>query len=361
MPDSTHLPAADDPDKPPGAAARRTVVTGIKATGTPHLGNLAGAIRPALDLAAAGADDCLYFIADYHALTGEADAAGIRAATRAVAAAWLACGLEPERSALFRQSAVPEVMELNWILACACPKGFMNRAHAYKAAVAANAAGKGKGQGRDPDAGVSMGLFSYPVLMAADILAYGADAVPVGRDQLQHLEYARDLAERFNRRHGPVFRVPQALVRADMEVLPGLDGEKMSKSRGNTIPLFAEPDAIRDLVARIRTDARVPGEPKDPETSAVFRLYAAFASPRQAETMRLRFHGGISWADAKEELAALLVRVLEEPRRRHRELSGDAALLDRVLEAGAARARERAAPVLEAARSAVGLDRRLAG
>lgn len=345
--------AAAPPADP--ADARRRVLTGIKATGTPHLGNLAGAIRPGLELAAAPETDALFFIADYHALTAHIDADVLRQSVRAVAAAWMACGLDPAFTPMFRQSAVPEVMELSWILSCACPKGFMNRAHAYKAAVASN---RGKGA-KDDDRGINMGLFGYPILMSADILAHGTNLVPVGRDQVQHIEFARDLAQRFNQRHGDVFTLPVASIRDDT-VLPGLDGRKMSKSYGNTIPLFAPPDALRALVARIKTDARRPGEPKEPNASTVFQIYAAFATATETESMRLRFHGGISWADAKSELTALLLKTLEEPRRRYVELSADTALLDRVLADGADQARSTARHTLDAARQAIGLDRTLA-
>src|SRR5690606_9503354 len=274
------------------------ILTGITTSGTPHLGNYVGAIRPAV--AASRADDAesFYFLADLHSLIKAQDPARTQRSTLEIAATWLACGLDPERVWFYRQSDVPEITELTWLLTCVAAKGILNRAHAYKAAVDRNRA-----EGEDDDAGVNAGLFMYPVLMAADILLFNADEVPVGRDQVQHIEMARDFGQRFNHIYGrEYFRLPEAAVEESVATLPGLDGRKMSKSYDNTIPLFAPRATLRKLVASIVTDSRAPGEPKDADASNVFQLYQAFASDEETAAMRRAFEQGIAWGEAKQQL-----------------------------------------------------------
>jgi tryptophanyl-tRNA synthetase len=321
-------------------------ITGIKPTGRPHLGNYLGMIQPALELARSG--EALFFVADYHALTIP-PAERVRERVLDLAATLIAFGLDTERNILYRQSDLPELCELTWILGCTCPKGLLNRAHAYKAAVADNEA-----HGRAADQGIGAGLFSYPVLMAADILAHRAEAVPVGRDQRQHVEIARDVAESFNRIYGPVLVLPEAVVDERVRTVPGLDGRKMSKSYGNQIPLSAAPDEIRRLVSRIVTDSRPAGEPKEPDT--ILALYRSAAPAADARDLERRYRaGGVGYAEAKAMLGEAIERLLAPARQRHAELMADPQELKDILARGAARARASAAPVLQAVRSATGL------
>jgi tryptophanyl-tRNA synthetase len=321
-------------------------ITGIKPTGRPHLGNYLGMMQPALELARSG--EALFFVADYHALTIP-PAEQVRERVLDLAATLIAFGLDTERNILYRQSDLPELCELTWILGCTCPKGLLNRAHAYKAAVADNEA-----HGRAADQGIGAGLFSYPVLMAADILAHRAEAVPVGRDQRQHVEIARDVAESFNRIYGPVLVVPEAVVDERVMTVPGLDGRKMSKSYGNQIPLSAAPDEIRRLVSRIVTDSRAPAEPKEPDT--ILALYRSVAPEADARDLERRYRaGGVGYAEAKAMLAEATERLLAPARQRHAELMADPQGLKDILARGAARARASVAPVLRAVRSVTGL------
>ena len=331
------------------AARRPVAVTGIQSSGRPHLGNYLGMIRPALALA--GRHDVFYFIADAHALTTQRDGQAMRRHTHELAAAWIALGLDPRRMTLYRQSDVPEVFELTWVLACHTGKGLLNRAHAYKAATSANQAAGGPA-----DHGVNAGVFAYPLLMAADILLLGAEFVPVGRDQKQHVEIAREVAAAFNAVHGPVLVSPEALVDQRVATIPGLDGRKMSKSYGNTLPIFAEVDELRALVARIVTDSRPPEAPKDPETCRLFALYRHLAQPSAVAAMRARYlEGGVSYREVKEELVGLLEAGFGPARVAYQALLADPAELDRVLAAGAGGARASAAAVIERVRDAVGL------
>lgn len=324
-------------------------VTGIQSSGRPHLGNYLGMIRPALALA--GRHDVFYFLADAHALTTMRDGEAMRRHTHELAATWLALGVDPGRMTLYRQSDVPEVFELTWVLACHTGKGLLNRAHAYKAASSANQAA-----GRPPDHSVNAGVFAYPLLMAADILVLGAEVVPVGRDQKQHVEIAREVAAAFNVIHGPVLVSPEVLIDERVATIPGLDGRKMSKSYGNTLPIFAEVDELRALVARIVTDSRPPEAPKDSDTCRLFALYRHLAQPGSVAAMRSRYlDGGVSYREVKEELVGLLEAGFGPARVAYQTLLADPAELDRVLAAGAQRARERAAPVIERVRDVVGL------
>jgi tryptophanyl-tRNA synthetase len=330
----------------------RTILTGIKPTGTPHLGNLLGAIRPALRLAADPALRAFYFIADYHALTTVTDRDELRRLTHEVAATWLALGLDPERVLFYRQSDIPEIFELTWILTCFTPKGWMNKAHAYKARIADHeAAGV-----PDVDAGIHMGIYTYPILMAADILLFEADLVPVGEDQKQHVEIARDIAQRINHSYGTeLLKLPSALIDAGTAVIPGRDGRKMSKSYDNVIPLFAPAGRLRKLVNAIVTDSTPPEAPKDPATSVVFKIFEQFASREATDELRKRYLAGISWGDAKAALADLLEPQLAEPRERYQLLIAEPRRIDELLAAGRDRARALARPVIDRLRSAIGI------
>ncbi|MDV2452370.1 tryptophan--tRNA ligase [Xanthomonas hortorum] len=328
------------------------VLTGITTSGTPHLGNYVGAIRPAIQ-ASAGADaESFYFLADLHSLIKAQDPARTQRSTLEIAASWLACGLDPETVWFYRQSDVPETTELLWLLTCVAGKGILNRAHAYKAAV-----DKNRAEGEDEDAGVSAGLFMYPVLMAADILIFNAHKVPVGRDQIQHIEMARDFAQRFNHVYGrDFFTLPEAVIDEQVSTLPGLDGRKMSKSYGNTIPLFAPREELRKLVFSILTDSRAPGEAKDTQGSALFQLYQAFATPQETAAFAQAFADGIGWGDAKQQLFERIDQEITPLRTRYEALMAEPAKIEAILRAGGARLRTRyATPFLAELRAAVGL------
>ncbi|MGH8272845.1 MAG: tryptophan--tRNA ligase [Gammaproteobacteria bacterium] len=332
---------------------RKILVTGIKTTGTPHLGNLAGAIIPAIEASRDPDVRAFYFLADYHALIGVWNPEELRRSTLEIAAAWLAFGLDPERVVFYRQSDIPEIFELTWMLSCLTAKGLMNRAHAYKAAVADN---ETAGLAEDPDRGVTMGLYNYPILMAADILMFRANRVPVGRDQVQHLEMARDIAARFNHHFGERLVLPEVSVREEAAVLAGLDGRKMSKSYGNVIPLFAPRKQLRKMVFRIKTDSTPPESPKDPETSALYQIYRAFASTEQTRTLADDYRrGGIGWGGVKERLFEVLDGLLTEPRTRYLELTAEPEKIETILAEGAAKARAEAGPFLAELRAAIGL------
>jgi tryptophanyl-tRNA synthetase len=335
-------------------ADSKVSLTGIKPTGEPHLGNFIGAIKPALELA--GGAETIYFIADYHALTSVRDPELLARWTRSVAATWLAAGLDPERTIFYRQSDVPEIFELHWILSCFSAKGLMNRAHAYKAARDRNR----EAGVEDLDAGVNMGLFNYPVLMAVDILIMETDLVPVGKDQLQHVEYAADIAQAFNAVYGDSFRlkIPKAVVPTEDSgrALPGTDGRKMSKSYGNTIPLFAPEAELRKIVRRIPTDSTPVEAPKDPDASPVFQLLTHFASSEKTAEVRARLEaGGMGWGQLKDELYAVLNEELGPLRARYDALMQPGSELDELLALGAVKARRRARSVLEQVRKAIGI------
>ena len=326
------------------------VLTGITTSGTPHLGNYVGAIRPAIAASRAAGVESFYFLADYHALIKVDDPARIQRSTLEIAATWIACGLDPERVTFYRQSDIPEIPELTWFLTCVCGKGLLNRAHAYKAAVDKNTEAQ-----QDPDADVTAGLFMYPVLMAADILMFNAHQVPVGRDQIQHIEMARDLASSFNHRYGEHFVLPEALIEDHVATLPGLDGRKMSKSYDNTIPLFAPPEQLQKIIASIKTDSLAPGEPKTTDGSALFQIYQAFGSAAECDAMRQAYAQGIAWADAKHQLFERINQEISPLRARYEELMAHPEQLEALLQAGAAKARSMATPMMSRARHAVGL------
>ncbi|EED35319.1 tryptophanyl-tRNA synthetase [Luminiphilus syltensis NOR5-1B] len=326
------------------------VLTGITTSGTPHLGNYVGAIKPAIEASRRSDTDAYLFLADYHALIKCEDPEQVARSSKEIAAAWLALGLDPAGSHFYRQSDIPEVAELCWILCCNTAKGLMNRAHAYKAAVQANDASND-----DPDFGIKMGLFSYPILMAADILIFNAERVPVGRDQIQHVEMARDIAQRFNHHYEPLFTLPEAVVDDNVAVLQGLDGRKMSKSYNNTIPLFEGEKKLQKSINKIKTNLLEPGEPKDPDDSIVFQIWSAFADNEQRESMRQDFADGIAWGEAKKLLFKRINEELAPARERYQYLMDHPGELEDIMVAGAERVRPQASELLRQVRDAIGL------
>ena len=325
-------------------------LTGITTTGTPHLGNYVGAFRPAVEASRRPDTENFYFLADYHALIKCDQPARVQRSTLEIAACWLAVGLDPEQVLFYRQSDIPEIPELTWLLTCVTGKGLLNRAHAYKAAVDKNTAA-----GVDVDVEISAGLFMYPVLMAADILMFKAHKIPVGRDQVQHVEMARDIANSFNYLYGDLLVPPEAQVDENVALLPGLDGRKMSKSYDNAIPLFATRDQLRKQIAGIVTDSRAPGETKEVEGSPLFQVYEAFASTEETQQLRHAYADGISWADAKQTLFERIDREIAPMRERYQALVANPVELERILQAGAEKARARATPFMSELRQAVGL------
>ena len=331
--------------------SKTRVLTGITTSGTPHLGNYVGAIRPAIAASRTPGVESFYFLADYHALVKISDPARVQRSTLEIAAAWLACGLDPKSVWFYRQSDIPEIPELTWLLTCVAGKGLLNRAHAYKASVDRNRA-----EGEDDDAGISAGLFMYPVLMAADILLFNAHKVPVGRDQVQHIEMARDFGQRFNHLYGEHFTLPAAAIEEQVATLPGLDGRKMSKSYDNTIPMFAPRAELKKLIAGVLTDSRAPGEAKDTEASALFQIYQAFASADETAAMRQAYADGIGWADAKQKLFERIDAEVSPLREQYELLIAKPAEIEAILRDGAQRLRAaHATPMLQALREAVGL------
>ncbi len=328
------------------------ILTGITTTGTPHIGNYVGAIRPAIEASRQARAQSFYFLADYHALVKCHDPQVLRQSTLEVAATWLALGLDTDRSIFYRQTDIPEILELTWILTCMTAKGLMNRAHAYKAAVQENESIKAK----DPDKGINMGLFCYPVLMAADILLFKANKVPVGKDQIQHLEMARDIALRFNHTYGEIFVPPEAVTSDSTAVLHGLDGRKMSKSYNNTIPLFVPAKRLRKLIMKIKTNSQGPEEPKDPETCTLFQIYQAFAQPEEVEALRIRYAQGIAWGEMKQLLFEYINNLLEAPRARYEELLQHPEHIEKILQEGAHKAREYSRPFLTSVRKVIGVQ-----
>ena len=330
---------------------KKIALTGIKPTGTPHLGNYLGMIKPALELV----DDyqALYFIADYHALITVKDRKELARQVYEVAATWLTLGLDHRKVTFFRQSDIPEIFELAWILSCFTAKGLLNRAHAYKAAVAANVE-----KGRSPDTGINSGLFNYPVLMAADILLFGSRIVPVGSDQKQHVEIARDIAAMVNQTCGHVFSLPEQLIRSDVMTIPGIDGRKMSKTYGNTIPIFAEPGLLRKRVMGIVTDSKRPEEPKNPDGCNVFAIYKHFASPQSVKRTRRDYSmGGLAYSVIKQELLGVLEEKFKSLRATYLNLLGTPDRIDQILARGAAEARKIATPIMENVRRTIGTRR----
>lgn len=338
------------------SSAPLRVLTGITPSGTPHLGNYVGSIRHSVRQSVAPGVESFFFLADYHALIKVQEPALIQRSTLEIAASWLACGLDPERVTFYRQSDIVEIPELTWFLTCVTGKGVLNRAHAYKAQLDKNVA-----KGEDPDADVTAGLFMYPVLMGADILMFNAHKVPVGRDQVQHIEMARDMAQRFNHQYGEHFTLPEAEIDDAVATLPGLDGRKMSKSYGNTIPLFAPRAQLQKQIASIVTDSRAPGEPKDTEGSALFQIYQAFASAEETEALRKAYADGIGWGDAKQLLFERIELEVAPLRARYDALMNDPAEIERILRIGAEKASALSKPFMARLRHAVGLRNLAAG
>ncbi|MEM6820263.1 MAG: tryptophan--tRNA ligase [Pseudomonadota bacterium] len=326
-------------------------LTGITTTGTPHIGNYVGAIRPGIESSRDAKRENFYFLADLHALVKSEDPEKIQQSTLEIAASWLALGLDTDNTVFYRQSDIPEIPLLTWVLSSQTAKGLMNRAHAYKAAVDANAASGNK----DDDKGITMALFSYPVLMAADILMFSATHVPVGRDQKQHVEMARDIAQRFNHHYGELLTLPEPVIDDNTAVLKGLDGRKMSKSYGNTIPLFEPSKRLRKLVMKIKTNSLEPGEPKDPDDSTLFEIYRAFATQEESAAMAEQFREGIAWGAAKQELFEYVDAHIAPAREEYERLIADPGHVERVLLEGAEKARSVATPLMDRIRSAIGL------
>lgn len=330
--------------------SRPRVLTGITTTGTPHLGNYVGAIKPAILASKNENFDSFLFLADYHAIIKNNQPELIHHSSKEIAATWLALGLNPDRVTFYRQSDVPEIMELSWILTCWTAKGLMNRAHAYKAVVQNN-----QSAGEDDDNAVTMGLFSYPVLMAADILLFDGLHIPVGRDQMQHVEMARDIAQRFNHHYGDYFIIPEAVIDDNVSVLQGLDGRKMSKSYNNIIPLFCDEKSLKKGINKIKTNLLEPGEPKDPDNSTVFQIFKAFAKEEEIAQMRQKFLDGIAWGEAKNHLFKLINNELSGARIKYKSLINDTVSIELVLKEGAKKAREIAIPKMQKIRKAIGI------
>ena len=330
------------------------VLTGVTPSGTLHLGNYVGAIRPAIQKSRAEGTESFYFLSDYHALIKTSDPDRVEKSRIQIAATWLACGLDPKRVHFYRQSDLPETLELNWILNCVTSKGLMNRAHAYKAKVEANEAA-----GEDPDNNVTMGLFCYPILMAADILIFKANFIPVGRDQIQHIEMCRDIATRFNQMYGngeEIFPLPEALIDEDTAILPGLDGRKMSKSYDNVIPLFEGGEkALREAIMKIVTDSKLPGEPKDPDSTSLTALYDAFATHEERNEFRRKLQEGLGWGEAKVIVFEKINSVIGPMRERYEAYMQEPEKVEAILREGVERIRPMARALVDRCRNAVGL------
>jgi tryptophanyl-tRNA synthetase len=326
-------------------------LTGITTTGTPHIGNYVGAIRPGIAASKDQSKQNYYFLADYHALAKAEDPDRINRSTLEIAAAWLALGLDTDNAVFYRQSDIEEIPHLTWILTSSTAKGLMNRAHSYKAVVQANEESGNK----DPDKGIMMALYSYPILMAADILMFKSTKVPVGRDQKQHVEMTRDIAQRFNHHYGDILVLPEAVIDDNTAVLSGLDGRKMSKSYNNTIPLFADEKKLRKLVMKIKTNSLEPGEPKDTEGSTLFEIYKAFASEQDVADIEKRYADGIAWGEMKQVLFEYINDHIKPARDEYQRLIDDPAVVEQALLKGAEKAREISVPYLEEIRYAVGI------
>ena len=325
---------------------KKRILTGITTTGTPHIGNYLGAIKPAIKMASEF-DESFYFLADYHAIIKNSNSNEIGDSVKNIALAWIASGLDIEKSFFYRQSDVPEILELSWVLNCVTAKGLMNRSHAYKAATALNS--------KDEDKGITMGLFSYPVLMAADILMFDATHVPVGADQNQHIEMTRDIAARFNHTYKKIFELPEAIIESEKDIVLGIDGRKMSKSYGNIIPLLSTEKALKKSIAKIVTNSLEPGEPKDTHGCSVFSLYSHFASKSELLELADDYKNGISWGDAKNKLFSLVNNEISPIRERYEEFSTNDKLLNELLHEGSLKARVMAKEKIAVVRELIGI------
>ena len=329
----------------------KRILTGITPSGYPHLGNYIGAIKPSLDLLDEKCESFL-FIADLHAVIKVSDPNKLEELSNAIAMAWLASGLDPDTTSFYRQSDVPEITELAWLLSCITEKGLLNRAHAYKAAVDQNnESGK-----KEMDEGISLGLFSYPLLMASDILTPNATHVPVGKDQQQHLEITRDIAEKFNNKYGKFFNVPEAVIQNEKTVL-GTDGRKMSKSYNNIIPLLSTEKELRKSVMKIVTNSQEPGEKKEWKDNTLFAIYSSFASVEKQENMKILFEDGIGWGDAKQKVFEDLNQMLLPIREKFMELSNNKKFIEEILKSGAEKVRLHTVPALKEVKKLVGISR----
>jgi tryptophanyl-tRNA synthetase len=327
---------------------KKRILTGITTTGTPHIGNYLGAIKPALELAK-DYDESFYFLADYHAIIKNSKSDEVSNSVKHVALAWLSSGLDPNKSFFYRQSDVPEILELSWILNCVTAKGLMNRSHAYKAATSINT--------DDEDKGITMGLFSYPVLMAADILMFNATHVPVGADQIQHIEMTRDIAGRFNHLYKKTFVLPEAIIQSSKETVPGLDGQKMSKSYGNIIPLLSTEKQLKKSISKIVTNSLEPGDPKDSSNCTVFTLYKYFATKQMIDELKDDYKNGISWGDAKNKLFEVVNNTIRPIRESYETLLEDTDLINDLLNDGSNKVRPIAKELLDSIRSSVGINK----
>jgi tryptophanyl-tRNA synthetase len=327
---------------------KKRILTGITTTGTPHIGNYIGAIKPSINLAQESSES-FFFLADYHALIKTTDSQSIRASVNDIALAWLSSGLDTNTSFFYRQSDIKEITELSWILTCITAKGLMNRAHAYKAATAENKT--------DEDKGINMGLFSYPILMATDILIFNSTHVPVGPDQLQHLEMTRDIANRFNHLYKKIFNIPEAIIQDDGKVVPGIDGRKMSKSYNNIIPLLSDEKTLKKSIAKIVTNSLEPGVPKDPNGCNVFNLYSHFSTTEEQSQFKSEYLDGISWGDAKNKLFTKINEELSPIRETFNKLEQDKNLVNDLLDAGAAKVKPFASDMLGEVRELVGISK----
>jgi tryptophanyl-tRNA synthetase len=327
---------------------KKRILTGITTTGTPHIGNYIGAIKPALELAK-NYDESFYFLADYHALIKNSKSTEVADSVKNVALAWLASGLDANKSFFYRQSDIPEILELSWILNCVTAKGLMNRSHAYKAATNLNH--------DDEDKGITMGLFSYPILMAADILMFNATHVPVGADQTQHIEMTRDIAGRFNHLYKKTFTLPEAIIQSSKETVPGIDGQKMSKSYGNIIPLLSTEKQLKKSIAKIVTNSLEPGDPKDSSNCTVFGLYKYFASQSMIDELSDDYTNGISWGDAKNKLFEVVNSEITPIRESYEKLQEDKDFINDLLSDGSNKVRPIAKELLDSIRSSVGINK----
>ena len=327
---------------------KKRILTGITTTGIPHIGNYIGAIRPAIKLAME-TDESFFFLADYHSIIKNKNPSEIKSSVKNIALAWLCCGLDPKKTLFYKQSDVPEILELTWVLNCVSSKGLMNRAHAYKAAISENEL--------EPDKGINMGLFSYPVLMSADILMFDSTHVPVGSDQIQHLEMTRDIAQRFNHLYKPILTIPEPMIQDSENTVPGLDGRKMSKSYNNVIPLLGSEKELRKSVMKIVTNSLEPGEPKDINDCTVFALFEYFASEGQIDDLKKSYKDGISWGDAKEILFKLINEELNPIRTKFEELKNNNDYLNDVLNEGAKKARLLAQEKILAIKEIIGISK----
>jgi len=327
---------------------KKRILTGITTTGTPHIGNYLGAIKPALELVK-DYDESFYFLADYHAIIKNSKSTEVTDSVKNVALAWLSSGLNPTKSFFYRQSDVPEILELSWILNCVTAKGLMNRSHAYKSATNLN--------NEDEDKGITMGLFSYPILMAADILMFNATHVPVGADQIQHIEMTRDIAGKFNHLYGKTFILPEAIIQSSKETVPGIDGQKMSKSYGNIIPLLSTEKQLKKSIAKIVTNSLEPGDPKDSSNCTVFALYKYFASKPMVDELNDDYKNGISWGDAKNKLFEVVNNEITPIRESYKKLQEDKDFINDLLSDGSNKVRPIAKELLDSIRSSVGINK----